>query len=75
MAVATITIPLDEDVVQKYIAASSEDQKKLQMLLSFWLREFMLSPTPLPVLMDDISEKARVRGLTPEILETLLHDD
>ena len=46
---------------------------KLRLLLSLWLREFAVSPRPLKVIMDEISEKARSRGLTPEILESLLN--
>jgi hypothetical protein len=45
----------------------------LRVLLSLWLREFAVSPRPLKVIMDEISEKAQARGLTPEILESLLN--
>ncbi len=72
MTIATITIPLDADTARIYSGASAEDQRKLRLLLSLWLREFVISPTPLKVIMDEISEKAQARGLTPEILESLL---
>lgn len=73
MTIATITIPLDPDTARIYTGASTEDQRKLRLLLSLWLREFSMSPTPLKVIMDEISDKAQARGLTPEILESLLH--
>lgn len=73
MSIATITIPLDTDTARIYTKASAEDQKKLRLLLSLWLREFAVSPRPLTAVMDEISKKAQARGLTPEILESLLH--
>lgn len=73
MTVSTITIPLDADTARLYKAASVEDQKKLRLLLGLWIREFSVSPTPLQAVMDEISEKAQARGLTPELLESLLH--
>ena len=74
MATARITIELDTDVARAYRTAPEEKQKKMQALLNLWLREFAAAPaTPLRVLMDEISDKAEDRGLTPEILESLLN--
>ena len=73
MTVTTVTIAVDTDTARIYSAASPEDQKKLRLLMSLWLREFAGSPTPLKVILDEISEKAQSRGLTPEILESLLN--
>ena len=75
MAIATVSIPLDDDIAQIYTSASADDKKKLHLLLSFWLREFELPSNSLATLMDSISKKAQSRGLTPEILETLLADE
>ena len=75
MTVATISIQLDDDAAQIYTEASVENRKKIQLLLSFWLREFDMPSVPLTDLMDDLSQKAQRRGLTPEILETLLDVD
>ena len=72
MATATVSIQLDDEAAQIYTAASEENRKKLQLLLSFWLREFEMPSISLASLMDQISEKAQTRGLTPEVLETLL---
>jgi len=46
----------------------------MQLLLSLWLREFEKPSITLEKLMDDISRKAQERGLTPEILESILND-
>ena len=45
----------------------------MRLLLSLWLREFAVSPKPLDAVMDEISEKAEARGMTPEVLESLLN--
>ena len=73
MTIANITIPVDTQTARIYTTASSEDKRKLRVLLTLWLREFAASPRPLKVIMDEISEKAQARGLTPEILESLLN--
>lgn len=50
----------------------SEEKKKIQMLISNWLKEVTLKDKSfLKQLMDEISDNARARGLTPEILEQL----
>jgi HEPN domain-containing protein len=75
MADTTITIALDEATAEAYNMASTIEQQKMQMLLRVLLREFATSSTlSLRELMDDIGEKAVARGLTPDILEQLLHD-
>ena len=76
MADAMITIPLDEAAAAAYNTASDEDQRKIQLLFRVLLREYTApSNMSLRELMDDIGAKAEARGLTPEILEQLLHDD
>ncbi len=72
MTVAIVSIQLDNEAAQIYTNASAENRKKLQLLLSFWLREFDMPSISLADLMDGISEKAQARDLTPELLETLL---
>lgn len=68
-----ITVPLDPEAARAYDAAPTEDKKKLQALLSLWLRDLMTAePATLREIMDDVSRRARARGLTPEALESLL---
>lgn len=76
MATTTISLELDADAAQAYSAASPEDRRKLQMLLSLRLRELTTRPArPLREVMDEIGHAAEARGLTPEILESLLREE
>jgi hypothetical protein len=74
MTVSTINIPVDSDLARIYDASSDEERQKLQVLVSLWLRD-MVAQGSLPALMDEISDRARARGLTPDLLESLLDDD
>ncbi|MCA9997663.1 MAG: hypothetical protein KDE56_18020 [Anaerolineales bacterium] len=75
MALATIEIQLEEDVARMYQAASIEQKDKMRLLINLWLREFTPNAISLKQIMDETSDKAVERGLTPELLETLLSDD
>jgi hypothetical protein len=75
MATTTISIPVDDEAPRAFASTSLEQQKKIQLLLSLRLRELTAGPPkPLSVVMDEMSEKARARGLTPAILESLLDE-
>jgi hypothetical protein len=67
-----ITLQIDADLAKAYEKASDQDQSKLQLLLTLWLRELFVRSTSLKSLMDELSDKAQERGLTAEKLETLL---
>jgi hypothetical protein len=69
----TVNISLDNETANIYEKAPPADKKKMQLLLSLWLREFEKPSVTLEKLMDDISRKAQERGLTPEILESMLN--
>lgn len=71
-----ISIPVDATTAQAYNRASTEDQKKIQILLRLRMRELLnTSNSSLSQLMDEIGARAEARGLTPEILEMLLRDE
>ena len=72
---ATVNIQLDAEAARIYQQASKEEKQKMQILLSLWLREFGKPSKSLRSLMNEISDKAQARGLTPEILEALLNDE
>jgi len=73
---ADITIPVDAKTARAYLTASPDDQKKIQLLLQLRLRELAALPKDsLVEIMDNIGAKAEARGLTPEIMEALLHDE
>lgn len=65
-----INIPVGNETAKIYEKAPQADKKKMQILLSLWLREFEKPSVSLDELMNDISRKAQARGLTSEILET-----
>ena len=69
----TINVPLDDETAKIYEKASSADKRKMQLLLHLWLREFEQPSISLDKLMDDISRKAQERGLTPEVLDSILN--
>lgn len=69
----TITIPLDPQTARAYDSAAPEEKRKIQALLSLWLRELAGGQYPsLQGVLDDVGRKATARGLTPEILDSLL---
>jgi predicted metalloprotease with PDZ domain len=68
-----LKIPFDNETAKFYEEAPQTDKKKMQILLNLWLREFEKPSTSLDELMDDISRKAQERGLTPEILDSILN--
>ena len=73
MSTETITIQVDTEAARAFKAASADEQKKLQALLTVWLRELADANAPsLKQTMTDISRKAQARGLTPETLDSLL---
>lgn len=73
MSTGTITFQVDADLAQAYRSAASADRSKLNLLVSLWLRELAARSTSLTALMDDLSDKAEARGLTPEKLEEILN--
>jgi hypothetical protein len=76
METATITIEVDAAAAKAFAAAPTEERRKMQLLLSLRLRELTTPPgKSLKTLMDEIGARAEARGLTPEILESLLHGD
>lgn len=69
----SITIPLDPQTGRAYESASPEEKRKIQALLSLWLRELASGQySSLQEVLDDVGCRAKARGLTPEILDSLL---
>jgi Flp pilus assembly CpaE family ATPase len=76
MTDTTVSIPVDATTAQAYNEASTEDRRKIQLLLHLRMRELLSSSSSsLSQLMDEIGAQAEARGLTPEILENLLSDE
>jgi hypothetical protein len=71
----TITIEVDPQTAQAYRAAREEERKKIQTLLRLRARELAVEKRPtLSEVMDEVGRKAQARGLTPELLESLLRE-
>lgn len=69
----TITIPLDPQTARAYDSAAPDEKRKMEALLSLWLRDLTAGENPsLREVLDDVASKAQARGLTPEILDTLM---
>jgi hypothetical protein len=75
MTTDQITINVAPDVAQAYREATDEDRRKLDVLLSLRLSDALHSSRSLQDLMREISRNARSRGMTPEILESILNGD
>jgi hypothetical protein len=75
MSTETTSILVEPDIANAYNSASQEDQKKIQLLMGLWLKELSTQPEmSLTEVMDMISDRAQSRGLTPEILESILNE-
>jgi len=75
MSTEITSIQVEPDIANAYNSASQEDRKKIQLLMGLWLRELSTQPNmSLNEVMDMISDRAQARGLTPEILESILNE-
>jgi hypothetical protein len=71
----TISIPLDPQTAQAYSAAGDEEKLKIQAIMALWLRELTAKELPsLEQVLDEVGRKAQARGLTADILDSLLKD-
>ncbi len=76
MSTSTISIEVDGEMARAFSEASAEDQRKLEFLLGLRLRELTTNPArPIGQIMDEIGSRAKARGLTSEILNSLLRDN
>ena len=71
-----ITINVDDDLAKTFSEASAEQRQKYERTFNLWFEAAVRrAKTPLQETMDRISQKAVARGMTPEILESILNDD
>jgi hypothetical protein len=73
MQTEAITVHVTPQAATTYRTASEEDRRKLDPLVSSRLSEFSKSNDSLATIMDAMSQEAANAGLTPEVLETILH--
>ena len=74
MTTQEITIRVAPTAAAVYLAASEEERRKLDALLSLRLNETALQTRPLREIIRDASREAQAKGLTPEILQEILDD-
>jgi hypothetical protein len=73
MQTEAITVHETPQAATAYRAASEEDRRKLDLLVSLQLAEYSRSNDSLAAVMDAMSKEAANAGLTPEGLESILH--
>ncbi|BAY42781.1 hypothetical protein SAMD00079811_03590 [Scytonema sp. HK-05] len=74
-----ITIKVPSEVAQAYRNATEEEREQIEARIAVLLKSSMTSKleaiAKLRQTMDEIGFRAAQRGLTPEILESILNDD
>jgi hypothetical protein len=73
MRTETITVHVTPQAATACCAASEDDRRKLDLLVSLQLTEFSQSNDSLTTVMDAMGQEAANAGLTPEILDSILH--
>ena len=69
----TITIPLDTNTARAYESAAPAEKRKIEALLSLWMRELAAGEyASLQTVLDNVGRKAKAKGLTAETLDSLL---
>ena len=69
-----ITINVDNEVAQAYREAEFNQQQKLWMMIKLFFQPDLARKT-LSDVMVEIADKAEKRGLTPEILQSILEEE
>ena len=70
-----ISIRVDAEAAKTFKSLPEQDRRKLEALLSIRLTEVTQRGESLEAVMKEISERAKERGLTPEILNSLLDEE
>lgn len=75
MSGVAIDVMADNHTIEAYRAASEEERRKIGTLLGVQLGEYLrILEERLENIMDEIGRKVAARGMTPEILESILGD-
>ncbi|CAN5255473.1 hypothetical protein BH20ACI2_BH20ACI2_02970 [soil metagenome] len=76
MLTEPITLQVESDLARFYNDAPQTDKQKLQALFGNWLKHYAEADVDsLKRTMDEINCNAQNKGLTPEVLESLLADE
>jgi hypothetical protein len=73
MSVSSISIAVGSDAAQAFVTSTGEERRKIELLLDLRLRELVSGPQrSLSEIMDEIGRHAEAKGMTPELLASLL---
>ena len=75
MDTEVINIRVDAESAKTFKSLPEEDRRKIEALLSIRLSDVSRSVESLDAVMKEIADKAKARGLTPEILKSLLDEE
>jgi hypothetical protein len=70
----TITIKVDSEVAKAYREAQVNKQQQLSTMIKLFFQPDLARKT-LSEVMEEIADKAEKRGLTPEILQSILEEE
>ncbi|MBS3025724.1 MAG: hypothetical protein HEP80_10780 [Dolichospermum sp. UKL201] len=71
----TITFEVTPEIAEAYQFASLEEREQIQQIVSLLLKKEKENDIDfLRKIMDEISDRATARGLTPEILEAIINE-
>ena len=74
METKPITIHVNLEAAHLFETAPQEQRRKIEALISLKLIQTAAETRTLEAVMSDISQKAQERGLTPEILDSILNE-
>jgi hypothetical protein len=74
MKTTSITVRVNSEAAHIFEMASEGQRRKLEALVSFRLTNATREKRQLEEVMSDISQKAEERGLTAEILDSILNE-
>ena len=70
-----ITVSVDSKVAELYRSASATDRRKLDLLVNLRLHEVTRPGRTLKEIIHEVSRNAQVRGLTPDVLQSILGEE
>lgn len=76
MSTENISITVDADAARSFFEARPEERRKMEILLDLRLRELTSKDARcLKEIMDEIGSQAEAKGLTPEMVESMLRGE
>ncbi len=74
METKPITVHVNAEAARIFEAASEQQRRKIEALLSLRLTQATRETRALEEVMSEISQKVQERGLTPERLDSILNE-